>query len=75
MSEGAPEEREAEQRMRKLVHDLRTPATVIGGFADLLRRGGDDLAPERRAEYVARIAEAADELRAILDSQRPDGTL
>jgi signal transduction histidine kinase len=72
MSDGAPAGRDSEQRMRKLVHDLRTPATVIGGFADLLRRGGDDLAPERRAEYIARIAEGADELRAILDAQRPD---
>jgi signal transduction histidine kinase len=72
MSDGAPAGRDSEQRMRKLVHDLRTPATVIGGFADLLRRGGDDLAPERRAEYIAWIAEGADELRAILDAQRPD---
>lgn len=72
MSDGAPPGRDADERVRKLVHDLRTPATVIGGFADLLRRGGEDLAPDRREEYVARIAEAADELRAILDAQRPD---
>ena len=71
MSGGAPAGRGDEQ-VRKLVHDLRTPATVISGFADLLQRGGEDLAPERRTEYIARIVEAANELRAILDAQRPD---
>ena len=63
-----------DEAVRKLIHDLRTPATVIGGFADLLRRGGDELPAERRTEYVERIAEAADELRAILDAQRPDAS-
>ena len=63
---------EADDRVRKLVHDLRTPATVISGFADLLERGGDTLDPERRAEYISRIAEAGRELRDILDAQRPD---
>ena len=64
-----------EDPVRKLIHDLRTPATVISGFADLLERGGDSLTDERRAEYIRRIADAARELREILDDQRPDGAL
>ncbi len=59
-----------DERVRKLVHDLRTPATIIGGFADLLARGGPELTEERRAEFVARIADAARELNDILDAQR-----
>jgi signal transduction histidine kinase len=63
-----------DEPIRKLIHDLRTPATVISGFADLLERGGEELSPERRAEYISRIAEAGRELRTILDHQRPDST-
>ena len=75
MNVPAPSGGESEERIRKLVHDLRTPATVISGFADLLERGGDNLTDERRAEYISRIADAARELRDILDDTRPDGSL
>ena len=75
MNVPAPSGSEAEERIRKLVHDLRTPATVISGFADLLERGGDSLTDERRDEYISRIANAARELREILDDTRPDGSL
>ena len=75
MSVPAPSDADAQERIRKLVHDLRTPATVIGGFADLLERGGDTLTDERRAEYITRIGDAARELRHILDDTRPDGSL
>lgn len=57
--------------LRKLIHDLRTPATIISGFADLLQRGGPELSEERRTEYIERIAEAGRDMRAILDAQRP----
>ena len=75
MSVPSPSAPDAEERIRKLIHDLRTPATVISGFADLLERGGDTLTEERRAEYVKRINDAARELRYILDDSRPDGSL
>jgi signal transduction histidine kinase len=75
MSVPAPTGGEAEERIRKLVHDLRTPATVISGFADLLERGGDSLTDDRRAEYIKRIGDAARDLRHILDDTRPDGSL
>jgi signal transduction histidine kinase len=75
MNVPAPSGGDAEERIRKLVHDLRTPATVISGFADLLERGGDSLTDERRAEYIKRIGDSARELRYILDDSRPDGSL
>jgi K+-sensing histidine kinase KdpD len=53
--------------LRALVHDLRTPLTLVEGFSDLLLRRGDELRPEQREEYVQRIADAARELRAIVD--------
>ena len=74
MSATTPSGSGSDEQIRKLIHDLRTPATVIGGFADLLARGGDSLTEERRVEYVTRIADAARELRDILDAQRPDSS-
>ena len=58
------------ERRATLVHDLRTPLTIVSGFADLLERGGEELDPVRRAEFTARVAEAARELRGILDADR-----
>ena len=64
-----------DERLRRLVHDLRTPVTVIAGFADLLRRGEGRVSAEQRAEYVERIADAAAEMRVLLDASDgpPDG--
>lgn len=59
-----------DERLVRLVHDLRTPLTVISGFADLLQRHRDKLTETQRDEYVVRIAAAADELRRILDDER-----
>jgi K+-sensing histidine kinase KdpD len=53
--------------LRTLVHDLRTPLTIVEGFSDLLVRRGAELDPEQRDEFAQRIAEAARELRAIID--------
>ena len=64
---------EDEHRAR-LVHDLRTPLTVISGFADLLERQGEKLSAEQRTEYIHRIAVAAGELRSLLDDERERGT-
>jgi signal transduction histidine kinase len=60
----------ADERLVRLVHDLRTPLTVIAGFAELLERGADRLTEEQRTEYVARIAAASREMREILDDER-----
>jgi len=53
--------------LRSLVHDLRTPLTIVEGFSDLLVRRGAELEPEQRDEYAQRIAEAARELRDLVD--------
>jgi signal transduction histidine kinase len=53
-----------------LVHDLRTPLTIVQGFADLLARRGPSLTDEQRQEYVDRIAVAAAEMKQILDAER-----
>jgi K+-sensing histidine kinase KdpD len=59
---GAPDD-----ELRTLVHDLRTPLTIVEGFSDLLVRRGAELEPEQRDEYAQRIAEAARELRELMD--------
>ena len=57
----------AEDELRALVHDLRTPLTIVQGFSDLLVRRGAELEPEQRDEYAQRIADAARELRELVD--------
>jgi len=59
-----------DERLVTLVHDLRTPLTIVQGFADLLERRGASLTDEQREEYVARIAAAAGEMKSILDNER-----
>jgi len=59
-----------DERIVSLVHDLRTPLTIVQGFADLLARRGASLTDEQREEYVTRIAAAAGEMKAILDNER-----
>ena len=59
-----------DERLTKLVHDLRTPLTVVAGFAELLQRRGADLPPEQRDEYLSRIVDGAQEMRSILDEER-----
>ncbi len=56
----------ADERLSRLVHDLRTPLMIVSGFADLLA-DRDDLTPAQRADFTHRIADAAGELRRILD--------
>jgi signal transduction histidine kinase len=60
------------ERLARLVHDLRTPLTIVQGFAELLDRGGDKLDDARRTEYLGRISQAGREMRDILDAERED---
>ena len=59
-----------DERLVALVHDLRTPLTIVQGFADLLARRGATLSDDERNDYVGRIAAAAGEMKAILDDER-----
>jgi signal transduction histidine kinase len=57
-------------RIVSLVHDLRTPLTIVQGFADLLTRRAASLTDDQRDEYITRIAAAASEMKSILDDER-----
>ena len=57
----------AGDELHTLVHDLRTPLTIVEGFSDLLVRRGAELPAPERDEYVQRIAAAAREMRELLD--------
>ena len=60
-----------DDRVRSLVHDLRTPLTIIQGFSDLLVRRAAALSEDERNEFLGRIAEAARDMAQILDRERP----
>ncbi len=56
----------AQEELRTLRHDVRSPLMVISGFARML--GGDrPLTDDERREFSQRIEEAAAELRRRLD--------
>jgi signal transduction histidine kinase len=58
---------DADERLRTLVHALRTPLTIVEGFADALARRGEHMTGEERAEYLERIGDAAREMAELLD--------
>jgi signal transduction histidine kinase len=49
----------------RLRHDLRTPLTIISGFAELLA-SEESLSDEQRREYARRVVSAAEDMRRIL---------
>jgi signal transduction histidine kinase len=55
-----------DEQQRRLRHDLRTPLTIITGFAEVLA-GDRQIADADRREYARRIQAAAQEIRALLD--------
>jgi len=57
---------DAEAR-RRLRHDLRTPLTIVAGFAEVLA-GDRELSQADRREFAVRIQDAADEIRKLIDS-------
>jgi signal transduction histidine kinase len=62
VSDGPPDE----DGRRRLRHDLRSPLTIIAGFAELLA-SDKPIAETTRREYAARIQSATVELRTMLD--------
>jgi signal transduction histidine kinase len=54
---------EALQRLR---HDLRTPLTIVAGFAEVLA-GDRPLTEADRRDYATRIVNAAREIRELID--------
>ena len=76
-AEAYEREREASERLRSLdemknsflsavSHELRTPLTSVVGFSTMLRDRGDRFTPEERADFIRRIALAAEKLERLL---------
>lgn len=61
---------DAEAR-RRLRHDLRTPLTIVAGFAEVLA-GEREIGDEDRREFAQRIQDAAEDLRKLLDDVLED---
>ena len=53
--------------VRRLKHDLRTPLTVVIGFAEILA-GERPITDEERREYAERVLSAGVEIRALIDA-------
>jgi signal transduction histidine kinase len=56
-----------EEALRRLRHDLRTPLTIVSGFAEVLATDRP-ISEDERKEFARRIQEAAVEIRELIDS-------
>jgi signal transduction histidine kinase len=56
---------DAESR-RRLQHDLRTPLTIVAGFAEVLA-ADRPISDEDRRDFATRIVNAAGEIRDLID--------
>jgi len=56
-----------DERRRRLRHDLRTPLTIVSGFAEVLAAERDISDADRR-EYATRIQAAAVEIGDLVDA-------
>ena len=57
-----------EEERRRLRHDLRSPLTIIAGFAEVLA-SDRPISDAVRRDYAARIQAAAEELSVLLDER------
>ena len=55
-----------DEARRRLRHDLRTPLTIVAGFAEVLAADRQISEADRR-EFATRIQEAAGEIRKLID--------
>ena len=60
-----------EDERRRLRHDLRTPLTIVSGFAEVLA-ADRPIADADRREFAGRIQAAAEEIRVLLDAALED---
>ena len=56
-----------DERRRRLRHDLRTPLTIVSGFAEVLAADRQISEADRR-EYATRIQAAAVEIGELVDA-------
>jgi signal transduction histidine kinase len=59
--------------LSRLRHDLRTPLTVVIGFAEILA-GNRPLSDEDRRDYAERVLSAAIEIREMIDAAKLDSS-
>ena len=57
--------------LSQLRHDLRTPLTVVIGFAEIMA-GERSLTEPQRRDYAERVLSAGIEIRELIDSARLD---
>ena len=55
------------ERRRRIRHDLRTPLTIVSGFAEVLA-GERSISESDRREYAGRIQAAAVEIGELVDA-------
>jgi signal transduction histidine kinase len=55
----------------RLRHDLRTPLTIVIGFAELLA-SDRELTDDQRRDYASRVLRAGVEMRELIDSAQLD---
>jgi signal transduction histidine kinase len=56
-----------DEARRRLRHDLRTPLTIVAGFAEVLA-ADRPISDQDRRDFAARIQDAATEIRELLDN-------
>jgi signal transduction histidine kinase len=61
----------SEQELRRLRHDVRTPLTIVTGFAEVLA-GDRAVSDADRQDYARRILAAGQEIRGMLDAVLED---
>ena len=61
-----------DERRRRLRHDLRTPLTIVSGFAEVLAADRVIYEADRR-EYASRIHAAALEIGELVDQLLEEG--
>jgi len=66
VSDGSPSD-----RRRRIRHDLRTPLTIVSGFAEVLAAERPISEADRR-EYASRIHAAAIEIAELVDALLED---
>jgi signal transduction histidine kinase len=60
-----------DEEITRLRHDLRTPLTVVIGFAELLA-SDRELTDDQRRDYASRVLGAGVEMRELIDSAQLD---